>query len=232
MNHCQARWAIVLFPLFFVAGCGLEGNNKNNPRQGRLFLDYRITGDETKDDVTVLIQFRKGGINGINQELFPPEQVQLDGENLEPDSSRFTGVYYEKELHVSRFRGNHIIDFTDFNNNQLRQEFSFQPLKLLNSIPESLPRANLLLHLEGLDSLDFVRVVLTDTSYTSKGINKLDTVKEGKLTIHEYELEHLKNGPVHLEIMRENEKAIKEGTRTIGRLGIYYRLSREFTLRG
>ncbi|HET9430817.1 MAG TPA: hypothetical protein VFO70_06555 [Chitinophagaceae bacterium] len=231
MYHRQARWAIVLFPLIFVAGCGMDGDSRTNPRQGRLFLDYRITGDETKDDVTVLIQFRKGGINGINQELLPPEQVQLDGETLEPDSSRFTGIYYETELDVIRFTGNHIIDFTDFNNNQLRQEFSYQPLKLLNSIPGFLPRANILLHLEGLDSLDYVRVVLTDTSYTSQGINKLDTIRGGKLTIHKYELEQLKNGPIHLEIMRENEKAIKEGTRTIGRLGIYYRLSREFNLR-
>ena len=71
---------------------------------------------------------------------------------------------------------------------------------------------------------------MTDTSFTSDGINRLDTVKNGQIIVTGKELENLVNGPVQLEFIKEFEKSIKRGTITRGRLSLSYSIKRNFLL--
>lgn len=206
------------------------GNSKDvNPET--IWFDYKIWGEEGDDDITVMLQFRFGGSNGTTLMLNEPSKVELDGIELRADSSKMTGAFYETLVPVSAFSGKHHIVFTNSDGRQYREEFRFKPLSLLTPVPQEIQRGDMVFELEGLDPVDYVRILLTDTSYTSDGINRVDTVKNGKLVIPKADLEKLVNGPIHLELIRENERAVKNGTAEGGIISVSYGLRREFIMK-
>jgi hypothetical protein len=99
------------------------------------------------------------------------------------------------------------------------------------AVPESIRRGDLVCELDGLEPVDYVRVLLTDTSFASEGINRVDTVKNGRVMISKEDLRKVVNGPIHLELYKEVEKPVKEKTREGGGLYISYGLKREFLLK-
>ena len=78
---------------------------------------------------------------------------------------------------------------------------------------------------------DYVRVLLTDTSFESEDINWLDTVKNGRVVISKENLKKVVNGPVQLEFIKEVDNPVKNGTKEGGRLSFSYGLKREFILK-
>jgi hypothetical protein len=83
-----------------------------------------------------------------------------------------------------------------------------------------------------MDGPDYIRVLMTDTSFTGEGINRLDTVyKDGLINIRKDEMDDLVNGPVQLELIREVDREVRNGTNEGGRIVITYSLRREFFLR-
>ncbi|MES1215092.1 MAG: hypothetical protein ABUT20_06225, partial [Bacteroidota bacterium] len=174
---------------------------------------------------------RFAGENGTTLVLNSPSKAELDGELIKADSSKMTGAFYEIMKPVKEFSGKHTITFTDINKKQYNEEFSFQPIVLLTEIPKEIERGDLLFELEGLNPLDHVRVVVTDTSFASEEINRVDTVKNGRVIISKKDLETIVNGPVHLSLYKEDEKPVKNGTSEGGRLSISYGLKREFVLK-
>ena len=88
----------------------------------------------------------------------------------------------------------------------------------------------LVFEFNGLENEDFVRVVLTDTSFENDGINRLDTVLNNQIIISKAELNNLTNGPIQLEFIREYERPILKRKEESGRLAITYKLKREFIL--
>lgn len=195
-----------------------------------IYFDYKIFGDEADPRVAVLLHFRLGGPNGNALLIKDPGNVELDGTPLRSDSSKMTGAYYEAIFPVTEFTGRHTITFTGINYKKYREEFQFQPLRLKSSLPATLLREGIEFELEGVEDRDLIRIIMTDTSFESDGINVLDTVINGKVRVHREDLELLRPGPVHLEIYREHERPLKNATAEGGKLSITYVLRREIFL--
>jgi hypothetical protein len=218
--------------IFFLFSCNSNeiGSSKDvNP--GTIWFDYQISGEDSTDDMTVMLQFRFAGANGTTLVLDNPSKVELDSEIIKADSSKMTGAFYEIMKPVKEFTGKHIITFTDINGKQYKEEFSFQPISLKTQIPAAIERGELLFELDGLNHEDYVRVLLTDTAFTSEGINRVDTVRNGRILLSKKDLETVVNGPVQLELIKEDEKPVKSRTAEGGRISISYGLKRLFTLK-
>jgi hypothetical protein len=222
-------YIIYLLP-FFSCTSNEIGNSKDvNPES--IWFDYKVWGDEESGDMTVKLQYRFAGPNGTTLLLVDPGKTELDGVAIKADSSKMNGAYYEVNKPVKDFAGRHTIVFTDITGKQYKEEFSFQPISLKTKVPAVIKRDDLVFELDGLAPQDYVRVMLTDTASFSEGISRIDTVKNGRITITKTDLENLRNGPVHLEISKEDEKRIKNGTKEGGKFSISYELKREFELR-
>jgi hypothetical protein len=233
MRKLLSRCLLYLGVMIAAAGCTNEeiGNSKDVD-QDAIFFDYQVFGGEGNDYVTVLLQYRFGGPRGTTLLLESPSAVQLDGKPFPADSTKMTGAYYELQFPISSFDGEHTIVFTDVNKKEYRETFRFATLVLATAPGDTISKENdLQFELEGLDPEDYIRVVLTDTSRVNEGVNRLDTVKNGKLTISREDLEQLASGPLQLVLTRENEKPVKNGSPEGGRILLNYELRRELHLR-
>jgi hypothetical protein len=227
------RFFVLLFilPFFFAAACGNdEKRNMKDIDPESIYFDYKVWGEEGFDNITVKLQYRIRSENGESILLEDPAKVELDGEVLKADSARMTGVYYEVQKPVKTFSGKHTITFIDIKNKKYRESFNFQPVTLAKPVPSTLQRSDLIFEFNGLSPEDLVRVLITDTSFLSDEINRIDSVKNGRIIITKEELMALSNGPVHMQIIKEYEREIKSGTSRGGRLSISYGLRREFIL--
>ncbi len=226
----------LIFPAFilllFAPGCNSnESGNAKDVNPERIYFDYRISGEEGNDSITIILQYRFGGRNGTTLVLQDPSQVELDGVKLIADSSKMSGAFYETFRSVREFEGDHEIVYTDINQKKYRETFRFHPVSMKVEVPAEIERGDIQFELEGLDHLDFVRTLLTDTSFESNGINRLDSVWDGKIMITRKELRNLVNGPIQLDFYRENERPVKNGTEEGGRLSISYGIKRSFILK-
>ena len=208
-----------------------KGSDEVNP--DAVYFDYQITGKEGDDNLTILLQYRDGGQDG---DAVSMGKVILDGELLPADSAKMSGIFYELHKPIAEFGGKHSIVFTDINKKEYKEEFSFQPIFLLTPVADTISRSKLVfdpiaIGFEGLEAKDFIRVLMTDTSFANNGINRVDAVSNGRLVITKDDLETLANGPVQVEFIREYEKPVKNGTDEGGRLLITYSLKREFFLK-
>jgi hypothetical protein len=224
--------AILFLSIIFISSCTSNeiGNSKDvNPEA--VFFDYEVWAEEGREDVTINLQYRMGGPNGTTLVLNEPSKVLLDNEELEMDSAKFSGAYYETLKSIAGFTGRHTIVFTDLNKKEYKEEFDFAPFKIIQDVPEIISRGDLTFELSGLEPVDYIRVSLTDTSFNSDDINEVDTVKNGRLIISAGRLSALTNGPINLQFYKEQERPLKNSTAEGGKLTITYGLKREFELR-
>lgn len=205
--------------------------NGQEPAAGpdELYFNYKIFGEEGNDSVTVILKFHE--YNEYGPAVLFNGTVLLDGIPVPVDSTRMTGPFYSVTKPVRAFTGRHSIVVTASNNKKYREDFTFKPFAFRSGIADTLSRDKLVLLFEGLDNKDVVRVLMTDTSYTGEGINRLDTVWHNKLTISRNELLLLQNGPVNMELIRENERPLQSSTEAGGTLSVYYTIRREFWLK-
>jgi hypothetical protein len=213
----------------FITGC----KDLDSPviHSANIFLDYKISSEELNGEVTVLLQFRYGGPYGSSIRLKPPAGVEIDGQVIPADSSKMTGAFYEVRSPIREFTGKHSIKFIDMEGNEFTEEFVFRPFDLSTKVPATVSRSeDLRLELQGLDTVSYFRVLLTDTAFDNMGINRMDTVRNGSITISRAELATLTPGPIHLELILEDEKHLEGPNSPVGRLSISYGLSREFNL--
>lgn len=215
----------------FISCTSNEVGNSKDVNPESIYFDYKVWGEEGDDDVTVKLQYRFAGANGTTLVLDEPAKVELDGDVIKADSSAMSGAYYEILKPVKDFTGKHLIIFTDLNKKQYKEEFDFQPISLRTEIPNEVNRADLVFDLNGLDPLDYVRVVLMDTAFHSEDINQIDTVKNGRIIIKADDLKKVVNGPVHLELTKETDKPVKNGTKKGGNLSFSYTVKRDFQLK-
>ncbi|MGB3006384.1 MAG: hypothetical protein WBC06_07755 [Chitinophagaceae bacterium] len=221
----------LILTAFLVSSCkNNEIGNSDDVNPETIFFDYQVKGEEGNENVTVLLQFRFAGENGTTLTLNEPATVQLDGEKIIGDSSKLTGAFYEIQKPVSNFSGRHSIVFINADKKQYKEDFSFHPFYLKSPVPSTVQRGDLEFELEGLEPEDYISVLLTDTSYTGDGINRVDTVRNGKLIITRQELQNLSSGPIQMQLIKEIDKPVKNGTKEGGRLQISYGLKREFFL--
>ena len=93
----------------------------------------------------------------------------------------------------------------------IARNLSFLLFLLQAEIPAIVKRKELVLELNGLDPGDVIRLLLTDTSFYSRGIDRIDTVQERQYNYFSIrDLDNLKNGPVYLEIYKEDSKTFKK----------------------
>ena len=221
--------SISIFSLFSCTSDEIGNSKDVNP--DAVFFDYEVWAEESKEDVTVNLQYRMGGKNGTTLILDEPSRVMLDGEQLKVDSAKVTGAYYEVQRPLTSFAGKHTISFTDLNKKEYNEEFEFKPFSLEPDVPLTLNRGDLVFNFKGLDSLDYLSVILTDTSFTSHDINDIDTVRNGRLIIKADRLSALINGPIHLQFYREQILPLRKPTKEGGKFLITYGLKRNFELK-
>lgn len=224
---------IVVASLVFLFSCtSNEIGNIKDVNPDAVFFDYEVRAEEGKEDVTVNLQYRMGGKNGTTLVLDEPSKVKLDGEQLKVDSAKITGAYYEVQKPFASFAGKHSISFIDLNRKEYTEEFEFTPFTIEPNVPSVLERGDLVFTFKGLEPIDILSVTLTDTSFQSADItNDTDTVRNGRLVIASYRLSALVNGPINLQLYKEVDKPVKNGTKEGGNLHIRYGLNRHFELK-
>ncbi|MGQ0739230.1 MAG: hypothetical protein ACT4OJ_09245 [Bacteroidota bacterium] len=221
---------VLILSGIILAGCFGSMNKEGEAGPEDIYLDYKIWGEEGEDSVMVMLQFREYDAYGPTIRIDGPGSVTLDGKKIPGDSSKMTGPYYAVTRQVKEFTGLHTIVFTSADKVKHKEEFYFRPFTLKTQITDTLKRDRLSLQFEGLEKRDIVRVLLTDTSLTGDGINRLDTIWNNKLTLTRNALSYLENGPIHLELIKELEKPVENHTGAGGTILILYTIRREFVL--
>jgi hypothetical protein len=224
-----AAVAILLVPLFFL-GCTNGEVRYELPDPNNIYLDYIAWGDEESGNITVKLQFRAGGPNQEAVALQAPSGVMLDSMILEPDSTKFSGPYYELITPAAEFSGTHTIVFTDNQNKRYSTHFEFPVMRFSTEPPAIIGRNDLPLELEGLTPGGQIRVLLTDTSFYGRGIEKVDSIDGSPFSISRQDLRNLKSGPVYMELFREEDKALNQTMKAGGRFYLSYSLTRNLIL--
>lgn len=218
--------------IVLLASCNEAVQQEEKVKAGdMLYMDYQATGEEGRDEVTVRVRFRPGGPEGKGMLLGAAAGVSFDGRQLKADSAKMGGTYYEARYLAQGFEGLHQIEYRDGGGKVYVDTFSFPFFSLQTELPATVSRVKgLELSINGLKEKDILHAMLTDTSFYGRGIDRMDTVREGKMLFTQQDFTRLKNGPVHLEFYREEERGLSQTGRQGGRLYLSYNLSREFVL--
>jgi len=224
---------IALFTSFFLlSGCAdNESVKKKKADPDAIYFDYRVWGNEENSDITVRLQYFLENGNENTVLLQHPSKAEFDGAVLQADSSKMNGYYYEATIPLENFDGKHYIVYTDRNEKQYREEFEFPVISLKSEIPAVVSRKELVFELDGINPGEIIRVLLTDTAFYSRGIDRIDTIRNDSIIITPRDLENLKNGPVYLEIYKDDKWPLKETTKAGGRISLSYGLKRVFELK-
>lgn len=220
-----------LLCMVLIVACNDGGVRKGKSPERQVYADYSISGEEGNDSVSCVFRFYKGGPGNLAVLLHEPAKVVLDGQVVQPDSARLSGIYYEVSRPLEQFKGNHEIIFTNEDGKEYRQSFEFISFSIMPELPERLPKRSLVIKLTDFPKQNMaVRLSITDTSFATNDINEIVNVANGQLHIDQSSLEKLKAGPVVLEIVREEEKPIQTKDNVGGRIIISYGLKKEFEL--
>ncbi len=221
-----------LFVVFLQLSCKNEeigGSKDVNPET--VYFDYAAWGDEEGGDVTLKLQYRFGGSEGTTLVLDEPSNVTLDGEPIPVDSSSLKGAYYEVTRPVADFAGEHTIVFTDIKGKKYSQTFRFPAFSLAADIPGVIGRDSLGISLAGVDSTDYIKVLMTDTSSYSQGIDTVFRPKEGRIVLPRQAIARLSPGPIHLVLYNDRDIQLSEAPKEGGRLSLSYNIKRELELK-
>ena len=208
-----------------------EVGNSREVDPETIFFDYKIWGEEGRDFVTCMFQYRYGGDDGTTLVLEGPSKVELDGEELQADSAKFTGAYYEVQKPLQEFSGQHTISFTGLNKKQYKESFHFTPFTLTTDLPETVKQDSFSLYLQNVQPGTTIRYVLTDTSFSTDDINEVQKMSsQARIIFTKAEMAKLKPGPITLLLSLEEGRPLKNATKEGGRISISYSLRREFEL--
>jgi hypothetical protein len=221
--------------IFFIGMLAIQGcRNRDQAFNGEadaIYPHYKISGRAGDDRLTLLLQFRIMDDEGDAIKIPPPGKVLLDGKELFADSAGLSGYVYEIHPQIDSFAGNHKISYTDNRNRLFEEEFEWEPVRLISTPPDTIGQEPLNFEFSGLDSVDYLRILVTDTSFVHDGINRVQTVKNNKLAITPEFLPDLSPGPVLVEFIREKSQRLKNRPPAGGRFEIYYSISHEFWLK-
>lgn len=205
------KGVFLLLLILMLNACSNEDKVNLNVKHPDIFAQYDINAEDGNTMATCLVRFYKDKSRRVTLDPEEYKSVELDGNEISIDSSRFSGVFYEVQIPVSEFEGKHTLTFTSKDNQQYKENFSFVPVKLLTDLNDPVSKATLILEMEGLQPNDKVRLVMIDTAFVSEGINQVEAVKNGQLVIEDRLLSTLKSGPVILEISKESETPLTSG---------------------
>lgn len=223
--------AILLF-IIFLAACNNEPSDpKLRPSTQQIYCNYSISAEEGRPYVTCKFEFSQSKQSIRTLLLDSGAKVELDGEEILPDSSRYSGAYYEKSLPLEEFTGKHQVRFTGSDGEVFVEDFGFQPFHLAQNLDSLVRRKpfDLVLNQPPPDEQE-LQLILVDTSFNSPDVNEPVWAKDGRIRVTEDMLRRLANGPIILELHMEKASPLKQPTKAGGRLTIYYSLKREFEL--
>jgi hypothetical protein len=213
-----------------VSGCTNRDKVKSTLDYDRLYFDYAITAEEDAGYATCVFQFKEGGEKGkaVNIE---PATVELDGQELETDSAKLSGFFYEVQKPIDSFAGKHLLVFTTVGGKEYKNEFEFSQFTLEKKLPEKMNRKSFSIQLKNFPATEkSVRLLLLDTAFESSGFNDRVPLVDGKITINELILKNVKKGPIILGLYIEQEIPLKQRTLAGGKISITYGLKKEFEL--
>jgi hypothetical protein len=211
----------------------LNNETKQTPPESsveEIIHDYRISSEEGGENVALLLQHRAGGLGepGI---LVENSRLSLDGRQLEPDSAKLTGVFYEVQLPAAGFEGVHQLVFTDAKGEEHRADFTYKPFTLSEELPKTLRRKPFTIRLANFPTEpSTVQLVMIDTSFSSGDVNEELQIENAELTVTEKQLSRLTNGPVTLELYYDQKLPLKNFASGRGRILISHSLRRQFHL--
>lgn len=229
MKISKTRFVLFLGFAAIVAGCTNRDKIQNKIDYDRLYFDYSVTAEEDAAYLTCVFQFKYGDEEGkaINIE---PAKVLLDGQQIEADSAKLSGFFYEVQKPVDSSSGKHTIVLAT-PGKEYKNEFEFSPFVVAEDLPEKFTRKSFSIQLKNFPPKEkSVRLLLLDTAFESSGFNELVPVNNGKITIDPYILSDVKNGPVILGLYMEREIPLKQKTIAGGKISITYGIKREFEL--
>jgi hypothetical protein len=231
-DYVKKNFLVVSCVMLILASACVNNERAHPPEKnnGDFYFDYTVIGDEENNEVTVKLQYRTGGPGGRTWLIPEPGKVELDGELMVADSSRRNGYWYEANRLLDEFEGQHQIVFEN-NGKTFTEVFDFNRMSLKTEVPHVIYRHDLVFEFDGLSDGDQVRVLVTDTGFYSRGIDRIDTVTAGVIMISGYDLDNVKDGPVTIEFYRETEEELTETTVKGGRLLKVFGLRREFELK-
>lgn len=204
---------LIIGLLTVLSSCTNSSRNDNDNEfdPGALFYDYKISGEEGSDSVTVILQYRFGSYEEFPAVLDSGSKVTLDGREIKADSTKLSGVFYEAMISAEDSKSAHSIAFTDKNGESHRHEFTFLPFKLTAALPAQIKKEPLTIQLSGFDKEPTrVQLVMIDTAFSTRDVNEEVVVQNGKLAITAKMWRALKAGPVTLEIYREKKFRLKK----------------------
>lgn len=194
------------------------------------YLDYKIIAEEGNDNLVITAHFRDRNEQGDALALTTPAAIAFDGQPMEMDSSKYSGVLYEAYRPIDSFIGEHQFSFTDKAGIKHGINFSFAPFQLETPMPDTIRRDDLSLQLAGAGPRESIRIIMIDTSFANEGVNELQIIENGNLLIPAGAFEKVDEGPIQLELVLEKEKKLDGELK--GRVLILYTLRREFFLKG
>ena len=226
------KWRLILLAFIIIgfASCKNEDESAAEKRTDSLFFDYSVTGEEGRETVSCLFRFRENDLDGDPVALSETVMLTFDGLEIAADSARMAGTFYEIMVPLNQFEGEHTVLFRAPSGREYTETFYFQPFSLKNELPASISRKNFKLELDGLAENDRIAIIMTDTAFLSNDLNRVDTVRNGILSIAGEKLREVTNGPVVLQLHKEENKKLKNAPSQGGRLLISYGLHREFVL--
>jgi hypothetical protein len=220
---------ILILAAFFSCTNSTRDSREDKFDTGAVFYDYKISGEEGSDSVSVLLHYRFGEEGELPTVLESGSKLTFDGKEIRPDSAKLTGTFYEVMLPANEFNGTHKIAVTGKNGKSHSQEFNFQPFSLANELPAQVKMEPFAIRLNGLGSEPVrIQLVMIDTAFGTRDVNEELVVKNGELAITAKMWRALSTGPITMEIYREEEIPLNIGVKEAGRLLMTYRLKREF----
>jgi len=213
-----------------ITACHDAGKKQNAVNPDELYLDYSVSATENGNAVCML-RFRSGGRNGKTVLLDEASKVELDGQLLKPDSASFTGIYYESVQPAQGFIGKHQVVFSTTGKKQYIEDFDFIPFELDAELPQQIERKPFVIRLKNFPQPKMqTHLVMIDTSFLSNDVNEMVNVVNAELNVTDSMLRQISNGPISLELTRDESRALHQRTKGGGRFSMSYGLKRDFEL--
>ncbi len=205
-----------------------EIGNSKDVTQETIYQQYRVSYNEGDEKAEIYAQFRFAGRNGTTLVLNPPSSLRFDGKVIKADSAEHSGAFYKLQQPVTGFYGSHHFVFTDINNKQFDNEFTFDRINLLNIPAQGSTNSALQLSLDpdGLKPGDQIEI---DASGTDSSFSVSHTVNTANadpvvVVIPLKEMQRQKGNSVILNISLNREQALQQNTKEGGQFRFEYRL--------
>ncbi len=238
MNHSRVARHILLLCILSITVVSCRSRDQQhiadlaevNP--GSVYLDYSLEGSEEGAEATLVMQFRMQGPNGPALKITAPAKLTFDGKAVPMDSAAVVGPWYEARIPLAEFASAHVVEFTGTDQQRYVDTIYIRAFTLAG-FPDTISRADtdVSVEVKGVGQSALMQVVITDTSSFSEGIDRMDSVRNGRLILPPEYFATLANGPVLLELFSEQVEKLKKAPPRGGRLRVSYNVKRSFELR-